>query len=205
MSSAAQQRYTVDQYQQHLLASEQRLEYYFGEIFAMPGGLPDHARISSNILVCLGGQLRGKPCEALNNDQSIKLHDSMYSFADALVVCGEPRYEERLVSSLTNPRVIIEVLSPSTEKYDRTTKFENYKLIPSFKDYLLVSQDKPQIEHWQRDDFDQWHSTSIAGLDAVLELPAIGCRLPLADVYERVKFERTPSAVNFPVRRDEST
>jgi Uma2 family endonuclease len=204
MSSAAQQRYTVDQYQQHLQKSEQRLEYYFGEIFAMPGGMPNHAQISTNMVGALHSQLRGKPCRVLIGDQTaIKLHDSMYSFADALVVCGEPHYEERLVSSLINPRVIVEVLSPSSEKYDRGTKFENYKLIPSCKDYLLVSQDRPQIEYWHRDDFEQWQPTTVSGLDAVLELKTIDCRLPLAEIYEHVMFDGPKHSQKFPIRGDE--
>jgi len=201
MSTAAQQRYTVDQYHQRLLASEQRLEYYYGEIFAMPGGTPAHAQISTNLVGTLHLKLRGKPCRVLNGDQSIKLHDSMYSFADALIVCGESRYEQRLVTSLTNPKVIVEVLSPSTESYDRGIKFENYENIVSLTDYLLVSHDQARIEHWQRDEFGEWGLTTVAGLESVVELGRIA-RLPLAEVYERVEFSDAPVSQKFPISND---
>lgn len=198
MSSAPQQRYTVDEYHQYLLKSEQRLEYYFGEIFAMPGGTPKHTQISTNIVGVLHAQLRGKPCRVLNGEASIKLHDAMYSFADALIVCGEPRYEKRLVSSLTNPKVIVEVLSPSSETYDRGTKFKYYKDIASFTDYLLVSQDEARIEHWQRDEFGEWAMTMVTGLESIVELGRIA-RMPLAEVYERISFE-SPEGDNFSIR-----
>ncbi len=200
MSSAPQQRYTVDEYHQYLLQSEQRLEYYFGEIFAMPGGTPKHTQICTNIVGVLHAQLRGKPCRVLSSEQSIKLNDSMYSFADALIVCGEPRFEQRLVSSLINPKVIVEVLSPSSATYDRGTKFKYYKDIASFTDYLLVAQDEARIEHWQRDEFGEWHETLIAGLESVVELGRIA-RLPLSEVYELVEFSAEPVPQNFPFPR----
>ena len=146
-------------------------------------------------------QLRGKPCRVLNGEQSIKFHDAMYSFADALVVCGEPRYEERLVSSLINPKVIVEVLSPSTENYDRGMKFDLYKNIISLTDYLLVSQDQARIEHWQRDEFGEWGQTIFTGLESVLELGRIA-KLPLAEVYDLVKFD-SQDPQNFPLGDNE--
>ncbi|MGC4005714.1 MAG: Uma2 family endonuclease [Pirellulales bacterium] len=203
MSSAPPQLYSVEQYKTFLGASEERLEYYRGEIFAMSGGTPDHAKIAWNINAMLHTQLRGKACQGFGADLSIKVRDDQYTFADALVVCDEPRYEHGGVTSVTNPKTIFEVLSPSTEKYDRGAKFESYKSIASFTDYLLVSQYEPKIEHHRRDAAGGWSSTTVVGLEATLDLPSIGCRLSLSEVYERIEFYDPLGPRRFPVRGEE--
>ena len=116
-------------------------------------------------------------------------HSGMFSYADASVVCGEPRFNDQHRDVLLNPTVIFEVLSPSTEAFDRGDKFLRYRTyLETLSDYLLLSADKPLVERFQRQDGGLWLYAGIEGLQANLELPSIGCRLPLAEIYDRVEW-----------------
>ena len=170
--------------------SEVRHEYYDGEIFAMVGATEPHALIVTNLVVGLGTQLRGGPCRLYSNDMRVQVADTgLYTYPDVVVVCQPPQFfqvEHR--NTLLNPTLIVEVLSESTEAYDRGQKFEHYRRLDSLAEYLLVAQDKAKIEHFTRQP-DGWLLTEAKGLDRVLSLPSIGCELRLAEVYDLVEVE----------------
>ena len=132
-------------------------------------------------------QLKGRTCIAHTNDLRIKVtRAGLYTYPDVAVVCGKPEFEDRDEDTLLNPTVLIEVLSPSTEAYDRGAKFEFYRMLESLSDYLLISQSKPIIEHFTRQPEDRWLLSTYKGLEAVAPISSIGCELRLADVYDKV-------------------
>lgn len=182
-----QKTYTVEDY----LALERgsidgKCEFVDGRLFAMTGASREHNVVSINIAGELRSQLKGRPCEAYVNDMRVKAAAVRnYYYPDIAVVCGKPEFEDDHVDTLLNPAVLIEILSPSTESRDRGEKFANYRRIPSLRDYLLVSQDKPRIEHYRRQG-EAWMLTETAGLEGTVNLETIGCVLPLREVYERV-------------------
>jgi len=189
-------RLTVDQYLAFERAAQDRHFYLDGEVFAMAGESDDHGVIAVNIVASLHGQLRGKPCGVRSKD--IKVGSGLvpargsstsgaFSYPDVLVVCGEPEYHDAHRDILLNPTVIIEVLSRSTEAFDRGEKFKRYQVWnPTLTDYLLVSQNQPEIEHFKRTESGSWTYTLYSGLDACVAISSIECQLALNDVYERI-------------------
>jgi Uma2 family endonuclease len=168
-------------------AGEDRHEYRRGEIVAMVGASREHNLIVTDTVRSLGTQLRKRPCELYSNDMRLKIATlGKYTYPDIVVVCGEPRFADDYVDNLLNPTVLIEVLSPSTEAYDRGEKFEHYRAIDSLREYLLIAQDRYHIDHFVRQDDGQWLLRDADGLAATLTLASIGCQLALADVYEKV-------------------
>lgn len=169
--------------------AETKSEYLNGCIYAMTGASREHNTIVFNLARRIGNQLDRKPCRGYVNDMRVKVSPTgLYTYPDAVVVCGEPRFEDRYLDTLLNPTVIIEVLSDSTEAYDRGDKFAHYRTLESLTDYLLVAQDKPRIEHYSRQPDGRWLYSAADGLGARAEIAAIGCVLPLAEVYDRVEF-----------------
>ena len=112
----------------------------------------------------------------------------LYTYPDIVVICGQPQFEDRQKDTLVNPTVIFEILSRSTEGYDRGEKFANYRTLESLTDFIMISQYRPLVEHYARQPDETWLLTSYEGLKAVLLLPAIGCELPLADIYDKVEW-----------------
>lgn len=183
-------QYTPEQYLELERAALERHEYIDGHIYAMAGESLSHSRICVNLSGEMRDQLRGRSCEALSPNMKVKTQASgLFSYPDLSVVCGEPVFHDKRKDVLLNAQVIFEVLSPSTENYDRGAKFIRYRAyLDSLTDYVLVAQDRPFIEHYARQDNGRWLLTTVQGLDSVLSLPNIGCELRLSDVYERVKF-----------------
>jgi Uma2 family endonuclease len=183
--------------------SEERHQYVDGHIYAMAGESLAHSTICFNLVMVLGNQLRGKSCRGLSPNMKIRsgpiqknTRKGMYSYADATVVRGEPRFHDEHRDVLLNPKVIFEVLSPSTEAFDRGDKFHRYAAhLESLEDYVLIASTKPVIEHYQRQTGGQWLYTTVEGLEASLWLESIACRLDLAEIYERVEF---PSEADAP-------
>jgi len=168
---------------------ETKSEYWRGEVFALAGASRGHNLIAFNLASAFGPQLKHRPCEAYVSDMRVKAASAgLYAYPDVAVVCGKAEFEDRNEDTLLNPTVIIEVLSPSTEAYDRGAKFEFYRTLESLSDYLLVSQNKPTIEHYTRHGDDRWLLATYTGLDAVAQLASIGCELRLADVYDKVEW-----------------
>jgi Uma2 family endonuclease len=191
-------RYTVEEYLALERASEERHEYLDGDIYAMAGESPDHGRICMNLYGSLWPQLRGTPCEAFAKDTKVRsgplpLSDhsmeGLFSYPDLVVVCGAMQFHDQVRDVLLNPSLIIEVLSASTEAFDRGEKFRRYRTwLPTLHDYLLVAQDRPLIDHYHRVEENRWELVSIEGLAASLHLESIQCTLRLADVYDRITF-----------------
>lgn len=163
----------------------EKSEYFNGQIYAMAGASPDHVQISGNCYALLWNQLRGKPCRVNNSDLRVQISETgAYTYPDVSVAC-DPEYGSELRDNLLNPVVLIEVLSRSTELQDRGAKWQHYQRIPSLRHYLLVRQDRPQIEHYWREG-EEWKSSVLTGVDGSVRLDAIDCELRLSDVYDRV-------------------
>jgi Uma2 family endonuclease len=177
---------TPERYLELEAASELRHEYFRGEVFAMSGASLTHNQLKDRTVRLLGNQLEGKPCFTVSSDMRLKVEAvGHYTYPDVMVVCGEPQLLTELgLEHLLNPTVIIEVLSDSTEAYDRGLKFKHYQAIPSFQEYLLISQSERRVDHYQRVE-DYWILRTFIGL-AVIELPSIGCQLALADLYKNL-------------------
>ncbi len=193
-----QPRYTVDEYLTLERAAEERHIYLDGEIIAMAGESLSHGRISVNVVVSLGMQMKGKPCEVLTKDTKVRSgpipmpgrsRKGLFSYPDILVVCGEIEHHDSHRDVILNPKVIIEGLSESTEAFDRGEKFERLqKHNPTLTDYILISQDKPQVEQFRRKPNGEWSYRLHSGLNASVAIVSIKCKLKLADVYDRVVF-----------------
>ncbi len=186
---------TPEEYLAFERQAETRSEYWQGETFALAGASTNHTIIGANTLAELVMQLKARNCTAHTSDLRVKVSRAeLYTYPDVTVVCGKAEFEDRDDDTLLNPTVIIEVLSPSIEVYDRGAKFEFYRTLESLTDYLLVSQSSPTVEHYTRQPDDRWLLTAYKGLDAVAPIAAIGCELRLADVYDKVTWpaEETP-------------
>jgi Uma2 family endonuclease len=191
MSVQPKPRFTPAEYLESERAAPTKSEFYGGEIFAMAGASEEHNIIVVNLAVSLAPQLRGRSCRTFVNDMRVKMVDApvFYTYPDVVIVCGERQFEDASVDTLLNPTVLIEVLSPSTEGYDRGNKFAFYRRLPSLQNYVLVAQDRPQVEVYERQpDGRQWLLSEANDLSESLPLPAAGCVLRLADVYENVVF-----------------
>ena len=200
-------RFTVEEYLAFERASEERHEYLDGVIYAMAGESPDHGRICMNLSAALVLQLRGSDCEAFSKDMKVccgpyRAHtrEGLYVYPDLVVVCSAMQFHSQAEDVLVNPKVIVEVLSPSTEAFDRGEKFRRYRAwLPTLTDYVLVAQDQPVIDHYQRtptgtpapQEQTRWELETLEGLDAHLHLPSIACTVPLTEVYERIVFTQT--------------
>jgi len=162
-----------------------KLEFSDGEIFAMAGTKPRHNALAANVIAALAGRLRarGSPCIVFTSDQRVRSEATgIHTYPDVSVACG-PRFDEKYRDTLINPAVIVEVLSTSTEGYDRGAKFAHYRTIQGFAEYVLVSQRGHRIEHFRRLESGQWLLTLFEGDEAVLDLPSLGCTIPLGDIY----------------------
>lgn len=191
-------RFTVDQYLARERAAQERSFYFDGEIFNMAGETLPHGTISVNLVGSLGTQLRSTHCRVLTKGMKVrsspipttgKSMAGMFSYPDVLVVCGEPEFHDNHRDIILNPRAVLEVLSDSTEAFDRGKKFERYRSYnPSLTDYLLISPDQPLIEHFTRQEDGSWSFRFHKGLEEVVPIPSIGCVLRLAEIYDRVRF-----------------
>jgi Uma2 family endonuclease len=189
---------TEDDYLALERGAEERHIYVDGEVFATAGEYGKHGEITSNMHGLLHAQLRGTPCRARTKDTKVrsgpmppnrKRPAGLYSYPDVVVICDEPEYLDEFEDVILNPKVIVEALSKSTEAFDRGLKFARYqKYNPTLTDYVLISPDHPQIEHFHREKDGSWKYKIYEGLKAVVKLPSIRCRLKAADVYERIKF-----------------
>ncbi|MEX1364784.1 MAG: Uma2 family endonuclease [Nannocystaceae bacterium] len=175
---------TEDQYLERERLSETKHELVHGVITARAGATPLHNAIVMNVGVALRNRLRGR-CLVLPSDQRVHVEATrMYTYPDLTVVCDAPRFHPKDADTLLNPRVLVEVLSSSTEAYDRGAKFAHYQSIGSLEEYVLVTQAAKRVEHYRRLPTGQWLLTVSEGNDAMLELPALGCEIPVSEIYE---------------------
>jgi Uma2 family endonuclease len=180
---------TPEEYLAFERGSDARHEYFNGETYAMTGASRRHSLIQTSISSSLFQQTQERPCEVHGSDMRVKVSATgLYTYPDVAVVCGEAELEDSGLDTLLNPTVLIEVLSSSTEAYDRGRKFEHYQKISSLQEYLLVAQDRPRIEQYIRQP-QGWAYREAVGLDAELTLPSIDCTLWLKAVYQKVSFD----------------
>lgn len=169
---------------------EERHEFRDGQVYEMPHITMPHRRIVFDTAMQLHGQVRATNCEVLFTNMRVKvLATGMYAYPDIIIFCGESRLEDGHEDTLLNPTVLIEVLSPASEGYDRGTKWRHYQEIAALQEYLLIAHHVPMIEHYVRLDDGGWCYRTTRGLEASVELPSVGCTLRLAEVYREVAFE----------------
>ena len=176
-------------------AASYRSEYFDGEMFAMAGGSPRHSLIKVNVVGEIRERLKHSPCTAYDSDLRILVaRTGLYTYPDASVICGSLEFEDQHHDTVLNPTLLVEVLSESTEAYDRGKKFSHYRQIPTLREFLLVSQEEPKIERFLRNDDGTWTLTEAAGLDSTLPLPALGIEIALREIYDKVDFSAPPPA-----------
>ncbi len=170
--------------------AEVRHEYWFGTVVAMSGGTRTHSVISGNLIGELHQALKRRDCEVYSSDMRLRVSSAgLYVYPDVMVVCGKPVLADSRNDVLLNPTVIVEVLSPSTEKYDMAEKAWHYRNLESVRDYVIVAQQRPKIEVFHRNSNREWLISITEGIDASLRLESLDLEIALADIYARVKFE----------------
>ena len=188
MSLQPKTRFTPEEYLALERKAECKSEYFNGEIFAMSGATPQHVLIVTNVVSELRGQLKSRPCTVYSTDLRLKVSATgLYTYPDVIVVCGEPQFNDDHKDTLLNPTLIVEVLSESTKDYDRGGKFEQYRMLESFIEYVLIAQDKHHVEHFVRQPDNRWLLSETNRLEDTLELTSIGCNLALTEVYDKVE------------------
>lgn len=188
MSAVPQPFITPEQYLELEHDALERHEYVNGQTFAMSGASLSHARICQNITVALAAKLKKKGCEILNSDLRVRVpNDSMFTYPDLSIVCGKPDLLEGKTHTLLNPIVLFEVLSPSTEGWDRGGKFAYYRTIASLREYLLVSQNQSSIDRYTLED-GRWVFSSFTGNEAEVQIESVGVSLSLIEVYDDIDF-----------------
>ncbi len=188
MASVSKSYLAPERYLEIERQAERKSEYFRGEMFAMAGASPKHNRILINLIREFSNGLRRGPCLVYSNDLRVLVaRTGLYTYPDLVVTCGQPEFLAPNHDTLLNPSLIVEVLSPSTETYDRGTKFAHYRNLSTLTDYLLVAQDQVRVEHHYREG-DDWMAATADGPEGRVALPSIGVELSLADIYEKVDF-----------------
>ncbi len=190
--------YTPEEYLKFERSSDERHEFLDGYIFKMAGESLSHSRICVNLTIEVGSKLRGKSCEALSSNMKVRTSTaSLFSYPDLTIVCGEPLFHDRKKDVVVNPRAIFEVLSPSTEKYDRGKKFQRYRLgNETFTDYVLISQETALVEHFHKNENGSWTYENYNEMTDVLRLDEIELELVLEKLYDRVEVAPLPEEEN---------
>lgn len=179
---------TVEEYLTLERQAETMNEYIDGAMIQAPSGNWAHALILGNLAALMIQQLKGRPEQAYIRGLRVRSSPSTYVYPDLMVVTGEALLEDEHHDTLLNPALIVEVLSPSTESYDRGRKFELYQTLESLREYVLVAQDRPRVEHYLRQEGHVWLYTDVSGLDSSVAFASIGCQVPLAEIYDKVSF-----------------
>jgi len=196
MAAHPKRKYTLEEYFALELSTNEKFEYWNGEVFSMSGGSEQHDQIEGNTYLSLRIALSGRECRVFTDNMRIKVPSlPPYRYGDVSALCGQPIFEKiGGVDTVTNPTLIIEVLSDSTEAYDRGDKFTHYKSIPSLSEYLLIAQHRPHITQYVKQADGSWSYREINELSASLHLPSVDCVLKLSEVYREVAFAAKPSA-----------
>lgn len=183
---------TPEQYLEQEEKASFKSEYWSGYVYATSGAAFLHVGINANLSGELHNRLKGRPCRAMFSDLRIWMPAvSNFLYPDCAVICGPPRFRGNRVDVVENPTVVFEVLSESTEKYDRGVKFHSYQTIPELRQYVLISQSQPMVEVFTRDE-DRWVLRTFRGLDSVAEFESIEVQLPLRELYDRIEFPPEP-------------
>jgi len=189
VSAIPKRQLSVDEYLELERLAPHKSEFYRGDMFAMAGASREHNTVKENLIGELYGRLKGLPCRTYSSDQRLHVDPTgLYTYPDILIVCGEPQYDAKDRDTITNPTAIIEVLSPSTEKYDRGAKFRQYQQLASLKEYILVSHDEPLCERFVRQDDGSWNLTSATGLTGSFTFQSLAVSIPMTDIFRDVEF-----------------
>jgi Uma2 family endonuclease len=184
---------TPQEYLARERAAEFRSEYLRGEMFAMVSATFEHTLIKDNLAAETGNQLEGRRFFVLTSDMRVKVNATgLYTYPDISIVCDEPQFEDEVRDTLLNPRSIVEVLSDSTEKYDRGAKFGHYRNVPSLQECILVAQDRPLVERYVRQPDGSWVLTVYDDISQEFEFASIPARVPLVEIYRGVTFPPNP-------------
>ncbi len=184
-------RYSIEEYLEQELTAVDRHEFHDGEILAMSGGSLEQSLIATNILGEMRNALKGKPCRAADSNLRVRIPEKgRYMYPDALVFCGPPQFDPQddKRHTIINPKVIIEILSPSTEAYDRGDKFNQYRQIPSFEEYILISQDRPNVEGYHRQPDGTWPSVTVTDLSTSAQIRSLGIEIPMTEIYAGIEW-----------------
>lgn len=188
MSTAPAIRYTPAQYLERERKALTKSEYFAGEMFAMAGATEPHNLIVTNTISELRQQLKHRPCKVYPSDMRVRVSATgLYSYPDVVVVCGEAEFEDDHRDTLLNTTLLVEVLSPSSEAYDRGKKFGHYRRLPSLKEYVLISQDRHLVEVFARQPDGHWLLAEASRLEEAIPLGSIQATLRLVEVYEKVE------------------
>jgi Uma2 family endonuclease len=181
--------WTVEEYLDYEIETHMRYEFIDGQIFAMAGGSDKHSIIILNIGAELRQQLRqAKTCQGYESNMKVKINDLRYVYPDMTVVCGEAKFADTSHTMLSNPTLIVEVLSETTANYDKGQKYDFYRSLPSVQAYLMLDQDRAHAMLYTRDKTG-WHLEEYSGLDKTVPLEAIGCELALSEAYLNIEFD----------------
>jgi Uma2 family endonuclease len=192
MSSVPQRLLTPQEYLAIERKAEFKSEFYDGEMFAMAGASWEHTFIKDNVARHAGNQLADGPCRVLTSDMRVKVDATgLYTYPDIVIVCTELKFEDKVFDTLLNPRVIIEVLSDSTEQYDRGTKLKHYRRVPSVQEVVLIAQDRPLVERYVRQTDHSWLLTEFRELTEIFEFGSVPVKIALTDIYRSVEFSDT--------------
>ncbi len=187
-ATRSQSHISEEEYLAFERASDLKHEYYRGRVYAMTGAKEPHNLIVANCIATLHAQLRRKPCRVYPADMRVKvLQTGLNTYPDITVVCGSPQFTDDVRDTIVNPLLIVEVLSASTERYDRGLKFQNYRTIETLQDYLLIAQDHYIIEHFSRQENGLWLLHEATSMEMSIEIQSIESVLRLEDVYEKVE------------------
>ncbi len=183
---------TPEEYLERERQAETKSEYLNGKIFAMSGGSADHSLIAVNLAAEFRQALRSGNCRSFSSDLRLRVNSSgLYTYPDVMVICGKPEFADDRRDTVTNPIVIAEVLSASTQDYDRGHKFQLYRALPSLAEYLTISQDEVHVEQYTRQPSGQWLLSETNDPGATIHLPSLHIDLPLSGIYEKVDFSRS--------------
>jgi Uma2 family endonuclease len=196
MSKQQKVRFPVAEYLSMDRDSSEKHEFAFGEIYAMGGASAKHVEIVGNIARELGNQLRQRPCRVYSTDLRLCVDaEHRYTYPDVVVVCDQPRFLDDQLDTLLNPDLIVEVLSESTRNYDRGDKFQQYRGIPSFREYLLVDQAKAHVERYSKQLDGTWSLWETDSVDGVIQLESISVTLPLSEIYLKIEFDQVSESL----------
>ncbi len=196
MSTVPVRKLMEEQYLELERKAEFKSEFYRGEMFAMSGGSRVHNTIQANLIRHLGNRLEGTPCQVVGSDLRVLVSATgLYTYSDAVIHCEPSRFLDKQFDTLLNPTVLFEILSDSTEKYDRSSKSSQYRKIDSLQEYVLVSQSAPQVEVYQRLPEGDWKLRESADMTASFTLTSVGITIPLSEVYQRVVFPDPDTSV----------
>ncbi|NCO36884.1 MAG: Uma2 family endonuclease [Armatimonadetes bacterium] len=188
MSAVPQLKLTAEEFLAGERVAETKHKYLNGEVYAMAGASREHNVISGNVIRHLGNLLVGKPCEVYPSDMRLQVAETgLFTYPDIMVVCDKPVFVDDEVDTLLNPKLIVEVLSPTTEANDRGWKWAHYRQLRSLAEYILIPQDDYRVEQYSRQADDSWLYREYRGLNDSLRIPLFGCEIPLSDIFYRIE------------------